>query len=568
MDNRHQVLTALLESCWDHFYPYLLNEDIGKIDSALAEKSLRELYFKQVSKFYLKNSIRMAAELAWIMKRDVDLAICRLDFDHNPSATHQGITHLLTNLPNTAFNSLFINIVGYLYTDIFSNIFIRYTSLSEIRAPSVYNLGRLSIPPISEQIYPNLQVIDFTSGTLTGEEVLKLCQRCPNLQSLSLGLARLSFTNKSVQSLVKYCPNLHNLVLIGGFLSALTLTYLTQLIHLTTLDLSTYNMFTTIEIQTFIKGHIGTNLEVLKIGITDTNYSTVLQSISTYCPIIRELSCRKDEYNVELVVYTPDEAVLSFIRSCPCLEVLDIADYSPTDAVLCTIAECCPLFKYTVLNGSNKTYSNLGLIALSRGCPQVTQLLINNNTITDAAIVSFAEHCHELEFIQIINNDIISSHSLCDLLSVNPGLTRIRLGDCDGLNDSVMYTISQYCPKLTDLILHDCTHYSEDTLITLVTHCHMLKELYLDNSTVSSMFINILTQHCKYLRTIRLKNCIHFNIQCVILLLKYSKHLIYIEATECGVLTEAVYDQLTGVRRSDYSRVVVQSDTGVGDKIF
>ena len=97
----------------------------------------------------------------------------------------------------------------------------------------------------------------------------------------------------------------------------------------------------------------------------------------------------------------------------------------------------------------------------------------------------------------------------------------------------------------------------------------MLKELYLDNSTVSSMFINILTQHCKYLRTIRLKNCIHINIQCLILLLTYSKHLIYIEATDCDVVfTEAVYDQLTAIRRSDYSRVVVQSDTGVGDKIF
>ena len=460
--------------------------------------------------------------------------------------------------------------MGYLYTDIFSNIFVRYTNLSELRAPSVYNLGRLSIPPISEQIYPNLHVIDFTSGTLTGEEVIKLCQRCPNLQSLSLGLARLSFTDTSMKAVVKYCPSLHNLVLIGGFLSATTLTYLTQLPHLTHLDLSTYNMFTTIDVQTFIKSHTNMrHIEVFKIGITDTNYSAVLHTISTYCPMIRELSCRKDEYNLELLVYTPDEAVLSFIRSSVYLEVLDIADYSPTDAVLCAIAECCPLFNYTVLNGPNKTYSDRGLIALSRGCPRVTQLLINNNTITDTAVLSFAQHCHELEFIQVINNDLVSSHSLCDLLSVNTGLTRVRLGDCDGLNDSVMYTISQYCPKLTDLILHDCEHYTEDSLITLVTHCHMLKEVYLDNSTVSLPFIDMLTRQCKQLRTIRLKNCIHINIQCIILLLKYSKHLIYIEATDCGVVfTETVYNQLTAIRRSDYSRVVVQSDTGVGDKIF
>ena len=48
-----QVLFLLLETCWDLFYPYLSKENIGKIDIAWTEKSLRGLYFNQVSKFYL-----------------------------------------------------------------------------------------------------------------------------------------------------------------------------------------------------------------------------------------------------------------------------------------------------------------------------------------------------------------------------------------------------------------------------------------------------------------------------------------------------------------------------------
>ena len=52
LSKSYKVFIALLESCWDHFYPYLSNEDIGKIDSALTEKSLREIYIKQVKKFY------------------------------------------------------------------------------------------------------------------------------------------------------------------------------------------------------------------------------------------------------------------------------------------------------------------------------------------------------------------------------------------------------------------------------------------------------------------------------------------------------------------------------------
>ena len=77
-----QVFTLLLESCWEHFYPYLSNEDIGKIDSALTEKSLREIYLKQVSKFYLTSNIYSVGELEWIMNWGIDLTLCRLDFNY------------------------------------------------------------------------------------------------------------------------------------------------------------------------------------------------------------------------------------------------------------------------------------------------------------------------------------------------------------------------------------------------------------------------------------------------------------------------------------------------------
>ena len=77
----HQVFMFLLGSCWDHLFPYLMNEDIGNIDSALTGKSLRRLYIHQVSKFYLVNGILSFAELEWILKRGIDLTICRLDFN-------------------------------------------------------------------------------------------------------------------------------------------------------------------------------------------------------------------------------------------------------------------------------------------------------------------------------------------------------------------------------------------------------------------------------------------------------------------------------------------------------
>ena len=97
----HQVFFLLLESCWVLFYPYLSNDDIGKIDSALTEKSLRELYIKQVSKFYLTNNIYSVGELEWIMKRGIDLTICRLEFGYEEKL---GIFIIIIYMPN--FNCL------------------------------------------------------------------------------------------------------------------------------------------------------------------------------------------------------------------------------------------------------------------------------------------------------------------------------------------------------------------------------------------------------------------------------------------------------------------------------
>ena len=75
-----QVFMFLLGSCWDHLYPYLLNEDISKIDSAITEKSLRRLYKYHACKFYLVNCILSYVELEWVLKRGIDLTVCRLDF--------------------------------------------------------------------------------------------------------------------------------------------------------------------------------------------------------------------------------------------------------------------------------------------------------------------------------------------------------------------------------------------------------------------------------------------------------------------------------------------------------
>ena len=81
INKSQQVLLLLLEACWDLFFPYLSQQDIGKLDTALTDKSLRKMYFTRLNKFCDTYSIDSPIELEWVMKRGIDLTICYLDFD-------------------------------------------------------------------------------------------------------------------------------------------------------------------------------------------------------------------------------------------------------------------------------------------------------------------------------------------------------------------------------------------------------------------------------------------------------------------------------------------------------
>lgn len=74
-------LSFMLQTCWKLFFPYLSNLEIGKLDSALTDRNLRELYLDQVSDFYLSNEIYTEEELEWIIIRNISLTKCHLGFN-------------------------------------------------------------------------------------------------------------------------------------------------------------------------------------------------------------------------------------------------------------------------------------------------------------------------------------------------------------------------------------------------------------------------------------------------------------------------------------------------------
>ena len=75
------ALDFLLRNCWELFYPYLSNIEMGKLDSALTNFSLRKVYLSKAKDFYVVNKIYAKGELEWILARHISLTKCHLEFE-------------------------------------------------------------------------------------------------------------------------------------------------------------------------------------------------------------------------------------------------------------------------------------------------------------------------------------------------------------------------------------------------------------------------------------------------------------------------------------------------------
>ena len=71
----------LLESSYDLFSSYLTNRELGVLDNVISDINLRFVYLEQAARFYLYNKVQSLGELEWILKRNINITKCRLDFD-------------------------------------------------------------------------------------------------------------------------------------------------------------------------------------------------------------------------------------------------------------------------------------------------------------------------------------------------------------------------------------------------------------------------------------------------------------------------------------------------------
>ena len=430
----------------------------------------------------------------------------------------------------------FFIVVGCDYDDLYDRLFSSYPRIVEVNAQYVSRSALLAFAS-----YPRLELktIDMELKCAGKRLLLPLLGRCPYLTSLTLSGQFWRKTDEDVRVIVERCPLLNTLCLAGSSeVTDLSISYISLLEHLAELDISAlYSVdtdgpgVTSEGLQSLVKAR--PSILVLKCKIEEGCVDTLLRRVGIYCMSLTVLHVKTGS---EIYAATHG-AVIALIQGCPLLQELDLDEYSPSDDVLYALAECCPrLMGLNTFLYEPAGFTDRGLVALSRGCPGLTQLHMHDAAgITDEAIMSFAEHCRKLESIALSNNRLVTSEAMCALLKANPGITAMEVSECTLLDDNVILTIAQYCPRVKLLSMFSCQRLSIESLYTLARSCRSLHEVSIADSTITDAFISLLTQYSKGLKSIDLSECPNITEHTLVTLLESGKHLTHIYIDECAL---------------------------------
>ena len=427
-------------------------------------------------------------------------------------------------------------------------MFASYPGLVEI---SARNVTEEALQVLGATNRSELREIDFYILNTTDETLEVLFRRCPNLLSLKIFIGDEGGSDAAVNSIVNHCPRLEQLTLDEWTsLTDQSLVSLSSLSNLKELYMCNSSRVTSLGLQSLIKAH--PNFEGLGFATDITNIADVFAYIGSYCPRLRMVQCQPR--------VPSHAAVVSLVQGCPLLEEFCSEDYYPSDRVLAVMAESCPRMRLLEfdLGGQAEPVTDIGLLALSRGCPDLTQLSLHNTpSITDTAILSIAEHCHKLRSINIVHNHFITTHSVKTLIRANPHITSLSLIQCPLIGDEIVPALASHCPKLRCLTIIDCKRLAEEGLLSMLSFRHSLGFLSIANSDITDALVILIARYCRHLMHITLRDCPEITGHSASSLVKHGKCLTMIDITKCGL---EEYDDMSYYYDYNYTTVTATTD--------
>jgi hypothetical protein len=146
--------------------------------------------------------------------------------------------------------------------------------------------------------------------------------------------------------------------------------------------------------------------------------SMVMEAIHTTLDAIAE-TCRHLEV-LELVWWTAESSaklnaqLAAIARVSPKLRQLRLrgpfverGNEGVCDATLLVFGDCCPLLTHVTIEGTNSV-TDIGLVALARGCPWLRVIRLRSTVVTMQGMRAMAAHCRHLESVCVAHKSLVA----------------------------------------------------------------------------------------------------------------------------------------------------------------
>ncbi|KAL7150897.1 hypothetical protein ABFS83_05G144900 [Erythranthe nasuta] len=151
------------------------------------------------------------------------------------------------------------------------------------------------------------------------------------------------------------------------------------------------------------------------------------------------------------------------------------------------------------IRGSNETCgpTNLGLKAISRGCPSLRALsLWDVSSVSDEGLCEIASACHSLEDIQLFHCSNITDKGLVAIAKNCPNLTSVAVESCSNIGNESLQALGSYYPNLKFVSIKNCPLVGDKGIASLFSSAgHVLTRAKLQNLNISDVSLAVIGHH-------------------------------------------------------------------------
>ncbi|KAH9090048.1 hypothetical protein Ae201684P_014803 [Aphanomyces euteiches] len=250
------------------------------------------------------------------------------------------------------------------------------------------------------------------------------------------------------------------------------------------------------------------NLTYLDLSNCVQVSNTVVRDILQGCSSLQQLrldNCR----HITDAAFQPDQSLFYPLRACLSLKFGRLlADYAQSDPLF---VKSIPITARAQLVSMQEDHKRLHQNALDFVDPfalaKLREIDLGQCKITDATLVSLAQHCPRLEVVRLRWCSEITDAGILRLASHCSRLRVLDLNNCGLLTDQSIASLSQ-CPHLEWINLAWCVNITDCGLVDLAKVCRELKEVVLTFcSQLTDVALKALVDNCRQLDRLHLNGC-------------------------------------------------------------